>query len=150
MVTKFLDELNDIRRRAGLPLVEAADIPPANYGYWITDGGEFIPVDHDGHINVLIHYGERHGFSVPEIGWDDDADEYYDKLVNEFENSGWIRVIAPSDLSEIGVDLLKPSKSALYSLMELIRQTPETQYFTNRGTPGSKNEMMRYVRGLIR
>ena len=104
------------------PLYEAA-ITPTEYGYWITQNGEYIPVPIYMHANVLSNW--RLENNVQPDGTLTGYDQAY--------NWGWIRVVGGGHMEkEISSKYSEPSvrPRALKALFDLIRTVgPGTEKF---------------------
>ena len=83
-------------------------IPPTTYGYWITDDGEFIPVDYQAHGAMLYSLNRT---------MKNDPNLYIDRYDRAFD-SGWVRVI----------DEANPKGLAAKVWIEFDRLTPKSYY----------------------
>ena len=88
-------------------VTEAIEIPGTEYGYWITDRGEFIQVDFEDHGRVAERYFRNH---TPR-----------DPAGLQAMRKGWIRVVETDDGLGMGLSFRTVTKAALYRLLELIK-----------------------------
>lgn len=65
-------KISDLRENSSF------DIPPTNYGYWISSDGDVYPVEYQSHSETIVKIFDQ---SVPEV------DRYYQAFVQ-----GWIAI----------------------------------------------------------
>lgn len=119
-------------------------IPRAEYGYWIMSDGTAASVN------------ENHAETLGELGYniepyDPDTDEFLlDKLFDEVEYDGWIRVIADQKRwVEFIVDLKRPSIMALRTLREMVDGPEYNNYFFNNKVYSHKRKAIAHINRLL-
>lgn len=106
-------------------------------GFWITDKGEILEVDHKSNIHhpdvVMDYYGPQNFFDSEEEMHDDYAYEAASDHAHDVAlGDGWIRVttIFLQDGGSVTIDAPTPSKQAIQTLMRWIRQVDPEITFT--------------------
>lgn len=91
--------------------MEIQQVPESEYGYWVTEGAQILPVDYQRHQRVARREG---GF---------------DNMTRAL-TAGWIRIIAPPNANEDFYSTLRvpARRSKLAAVARIIEARP--QYYT--------------------
>jgi len=124
-------------------ITEAVEIPGTDYGYWITDRGEFIPVGFENHEaeaeGYFPHYNpDEHGMAG-----------------GLALKSGWIRVVETDDGLGFGWSIRNVTRLAIYRMLILIKDSPKKVYRIDEYEGGSRSfyrevDVNTFVRDLLK
>jgi hypothetical protein len=126
----FITETTDYKRNQRPLVAEAIELPETEYGYWITDEGEFLDVPYENHAMVAHRYFQKH------------PEKMGPTRISGYERAfelGWIRII---DRNRVNIRIRDPKEctpEALRSLLGYIGQVhKDNRIFIDLGWSAEK------------